>query len=99
MRARTASKNACMIKATAALLFWLAVLLLQKFNWQLGVYKALVLLALLAAVPFVVAQARRGGDAAADHPPRPLNAAAVALLPAHVRYPLAQLHHPSPLDA
>src|SRR5712692_9337259 len=99
MRARTASKNACMIKATAALLFWLAVLLLQKFNWQLGVYKALVLLALLAAVPFVVAQARRGGDAAADHAPRLLKAAAVALLLAHVGYAVAKLHHPSLIDA
>src|SRR5258707_15746359 len=99
MRARTASKNACMIKATAALLFWLAVLLLQKFNWQLGVYKALVLLALLAAVPFVVAQARRGGGAAADHAPRLLNAAAVALLGAPGRYAVANLDPPSLIGA
>jgi hypothetical protein len=88
-----------MINAAPALLFWLAVALLQKFNWQLGVYTALVLLALLAAVPFVVAQARRHGDAVLDQAPRLLKAAALALLLVHVGYAVTKLRHPSLIDA
>lgn len=91
--------QACMIKAAAALLFWLAVLLLQKFNWQLGLYKTLVLLALLAAVPFVVAQAGRRGDVAAERAPRLLKATALALLLVHVGYAATKLRHPSLIDA
>jgi hypothetical protein len=88
-----------MIKAAAALLFWLAVLLLQKFNWQLGLYKALVLLALLAGVPFVVAQVRPRGDVAAERAPRLLKAAALALLLVQVGYAATKLRHPWLIDA
>lgn len=87
-----------MIKAAAAVLFWLAVLLLQKLNWQLGVYKALVLLGLLAAVPFVITEARRRADAVAGHAPRLLKAAALILLLVDAGYAIVKLRHPSLID-
>ncbi|HKW55042.1 MAG TPA: hypothetical protein VJO12_15220, partial [Stellaceae bacterium] len=89
-----------MSKAAAAVLFWVAVALLQKFNWGLGAWTALVLAALLAAVPLVVAQAQRSGGAMTGGPvPRLLKAAVVALLLAHTGYAVAKLHHPSLIDA
>jgi len=89
-----------MSKAAAAVLFWLAVGLLQKFNWHLGVWKALVLAALLGAVPLVVAQAQRGSGALTGGPaPHLLKAAVVALLLLHTGYAVAKLRHPSLIDA
>lgn len=93
------TRRAAGMSAAGAVLFWAAVGLLQKFNWGLGVWKALVLAALLAAVPLVVAQAERG-SAAPDRPPsRLLKASALALLLAHAGYAVAKLHHPSLIDA
>jgi hypothetical protein len=88
-----------MRRAAVALLFWVAVALLQKFNWGLGVWKALVLAALLAAVPLVVAAAERGGAAASHAAPRLLKAVALVLLLAQAGYAVAKLHHPSLIDA
>jgi len=84
------------ITVASALLFWLAVALLQKFNWELGVYKALVLTVLLAAVPFV---AWRAGEPAAAPVPRLLKAAVMILLLLQVGYAVTKLRHPSLIDA
>jgi hypothetical protein len=47
------------LRLAVALLFWIAVGLIQKFNWGMGGAKALAMLALLAATPFVVAAVER----------------------------------------
>ncbi len=49
--------NTAKLGAIAA--FWVAVGLVQTFNWEGGVLKAIVLFALLLSVPFVMAAARR----------------------------------------
>jgi hypothetical protein len=88
-----------MSKVAAAVLFWVVIALLQKFNWGLGVWKALLLAALLAAVPLVVAQAERGSTATGAPPTRLLKAAVLVLLLAHSGYAVAKLRHPSLIDA
>jgi Glycosyltransferase family 87 len=85
------------LAATGAVIFWLAVGLIQKFNWESGAAKALVLLALLAALPFIAAAAeRRGDDRRAV--PRRLVAASIVLLALQIVYALWQLRHPSLTD-
>ncbi len=82
---------------TGAVLFWIAVGLIQKFNWEAGAAKALVLLALLAALPFIAAAAeRRGDDRRAA--PRILVVASLALLALQIVYALWQLRHPGLTD-
>jgi hypothetical protein len=46
-------------KLGALALFWIAIGLIQTFNWGSGIPKALVMLALLAAAPFMLSAARR----------------------------------------
>jgi len=46
-------------KLGAIILFWLAIGLIQTFNWGSGVPKAVVMLLVLAAVPFALAAARK----------------------------------------
>ena len=46
-------------KLGAIALFWIAVGLIQTFNWGSGIPKAIVMLAVLAATPLVLAAARR----------------------------------------
>ena len=92
-------RAAGMRRAAVVTLFWVAVALLQQFNWGLGVWKALVLAALLAAVPLVVVAAERGGAAASGAVPRLLKAAVVVLLLAQTGYAVAKLQHPSLIDA
>jgi hypothetical protein len=85
-------------RLSAILLFWIAVGLIQKFNWDLGIYKALVLLALLVAAPFAAAAAVRRG-ARDDRPAaRGLVAAILVLLAVHAGYALWQLRHPELTD-
>ncbi|HUH85384.1 MAG TPA: glycosyltransferase 87 family protein [Stellaceae bacterium] len=80
-----------------ALLFWIAVGLIQKLNWGFGAAKALVLLALFVALPVVAAAAeRRGGDRGAA--PRSLVLASLTLLALQVAYALWQLRHPGLTD-
>jgi hypothetical protein len=81
-------------RLSAVLLFWIAIALIQKFNWDLGVYKALVLLAVLIAVPFAAGVAARRG--APDDGPvaRSLIAAIAVLLTVQVGYAVWQLRHP-----
>ncbi len=46
-------------KLGAVALFWIAVGLIQTFNWGSGIPKAIVMLAVLVATPLVLAAARR----------------------------------------
>jgi len=86
-----------MVKLAAAALFWIAVALIQKLNWDLGGYKALVMLALLAATPFIAAAARR--HPAAGRTARAALLAAAALLALQGGYALKELRHPALIDA
>jgi Glycosyltransferase family 87 len=85
-------------RLSAALLFWIAVGLIQKFNWDLGIYKALVLLAVLVATPFVTWTAARRRPRGERQATSVLAAAAVVLLAAQAVYALWQLRHPSLTD-
>ena len=79
-----------------ALLFWITVGLIQKFNWDLGWAKGLVLLAVLAALPFLISAARRATPVARS---RALTIAAALLLLFQGGYALKELRHPSLIDA
>jgi hypothetical protein len=85
-------------RLSAALLFWIAVGLIQKFNWGLGIYKAVVLLAVLLATPFVarIVARRRAPDQ--QRPARTLVAAVIVLLAAQSAYALWELRHPGLTD-
>ncbi|MGO8920592.1 MAG: hypothetical protein ACLQJR_32265 [Stellaceae bacterium] len=86
-----------MIRLAVALLFWIAVALIQKLNWELGGFKALVLLAVLASLPVILAVARRAeGDSTAG---RAVVIAALALLALQTGYAAKELRHPSLIDA
>jgi hypothetical protein len=87
------------IKLAVACLFWLAVALIQKFNWGLGVEKALVLAVLLLATPGVVALAERRRPARDSTAPRSLVVAIALLLVAQTAYAVKELRHPSLIDA
>jgi hypothetical protein len=50
-------------KLAVAAAFWGAVFLVQKFNWDLGGWKALALLALLLGLPFLIQFIRRRAPA------------------------------------
>ncbi|HWI26652.1 MAG TPA: glycosyltransferase 87 family protein [Stellaceae bacterium] len=86
-------------KLGAALLFWIAVGLIQKFDWGRGGAKAVVLLAVLAATPLVLAAIEPPGRAAANRAARLLAIAALALLALQSVYALSKLRHPSLIDA
>jgi hypothetical protein len=60
-------------KLGALAAFWIAVGLIQTFNWGSGIPKALVMLAILAAVPLVLAMTRR------SVPPSPAFAGGAAI--------------------
>jgi hypothetical protein len=83
----------------AALLFWIAVGLIQRLNWGLGGYQATVLLALFAATPFAIAAAEPARRAAAGRASRALAWAAAALLLVQAGYAVKELRHPSLIDA
>jgi hypothetical protein len=85
-------------RLSAALLFWIAVGLIQKFNWGLGIYKAVVLLAVLLATPFVarIVARRRAPDQ--QRPARTLVAAVIVQLAAQSAYALWELRHPGLTD-
>ncbi len=88
-----------MTKLAAAAAFWIAVALIQKLNWDLGGYKALVLLALLAATPVAVATARRRQPGESRPASHPLLLAVAALLALHAAYAVKELRRPSLIDA
>lgn len=85
-----------MIKLAAGGLFWVAVFLIQKFDWGLGDYKALVLLALLASLPLLLRAAR--GATPLTTAPRAIVIAAGLLLAVQAGYGIAKLRHPSLTD-
>lgn len=87
------------VKLAAAAAFWVAVALIQKFNWNLGGYKALVMLALFAATPFAAAAARRPGSPAKGKAARAVLVAAAALFVLQAGYALKELRHPALIDA
>jgi hypothetical protein len=86
-------------RLVAASLFWIAVGLIQKLNWGLGGAKALVLLALLAATPFVTSAAQPARAVAARRAPRALVLAVAALLLVQGGYAIKELRHPALIDA
>ena len=88
-----------MIRVAAAALFWIAVALVQKFNWDRGGAKALVLLALLAVTPVIIAAMHQASAAAAKTASRLVLLAAAALLVLQAAYALKELRHPSLIDA
>lgn len=85
-------------KFAAAAGFWIAVGLIQKLDWGLGTYKAMVLALVLAATPFVLAWARRATPAP-QRVSRALAVAVVALLALQTGYALKELRHPALIDA
>ena len=87
-----------MTRAAVAALFWIAVGLIQKFNWNHGTAKAVVLLAMLASTPFIAHAAASARFAGAE-PPRALRMAAILLLVLHAGYAVKELRHPSLIDA
>jgi len=84
-------------RVAAAAAFWLAVGLVQIFNWgEAGPWKALALLALLAAVPIILRTLRR--PVAAINPSRIVIALVVALSAVELIYGAARLIHPRLID-
>ena len=86
------------VKIGAVAAFWLAVGLIQLFNWGHGLPKALVMLALLAAMPVIIARARQ---APAPLPPQLQRAIAVtagALLALEIVYLGMRIVHPHLID-
>lgn len=86
------------LKAVPAALFWVAVLLIQEFNWGRGDEKALVLAAVLASVPLLTAWAR-WRIAREEDGRRAVIAVATVLLVLETGYALKELRHPSLIDA
>lgn len=85
-------------KLAAAVAFWIAVGLIQKLDWGLGAYKAVVLALLLAATPLAVARAR-GAARAPGRTSRALVIAVAALLALQTGYAVKELRRPSLIDA
>jgi hypothetical protein len=85
-------------KLAWAVLFWIAVGLIQKCNWGLGGPKAVVLALVLLATPAVIwfIERRRPLAGAA---PRPLIVATAALLAVQLGYAAKELRDPSLIDA
>lgn len=86
-----------MTRILIAAAFWLAVGLVQIFNWdEAGPWKALVLLALLATVPIMLRVLRHPR---VDAPPRrALIALVIALAAVELIYGVARLVHPRLID-
>jgi hypothetical protein len=86
-------------RLAVALLFWIAVGLIQKLDWGLGSYKAIVLLALLAATPFIMAAFEAPRAPTAARSSRALKLAVAALLLVQAGYAAKELRHPALIDA
>ncbi|MDE2228884.1 MAG: hypothetical protein KGL11_07590 [Alphaproteobacteria bacterium] len=86
-----------MARSSIAAAFWLAVGLVQIFNWdEAGPWKALALLALLATVPVILLALRRPGPDA--KPGRALIALVVVLAVLELGYGVVRLVHPRLID-
>jgi hypothetical protein len=84
-------------RLVVAAVFWLAVGLVQTFNWgEAGPWKALALLALLAAVPAMLVVLRRPG--LDTRPRRVLLALVIAFAALELIYGAVRLVHPRLID-
>jgi hypothetical protein len=88
-----------MMRIAAAALFWIAIALIQKFNWDLGLYKAIAMAAVLAALPFATTLARARARRPAGAASRLVIGASLALLALQVGYALKEMRHPGLIDA
>lgn len=86
------------VKLGAMAAFWLAVGLVQIFNWEGGAAKAAVMLVLLLAMPFIIAAARRNPSPVDPRFARAIDIAAVVVLIADIAYLLARIIHPHLID-
>lgn len=84
-------------KLAIAVAFWGAVFLVQKFNWDRGGWKALALLALLLAVPFLI-QFIRHRTVAPRAFSRSMLALVAILIAAQLAYFVTRIAHPRLTD-
>lgn len=82
----------------AVLLFWIAVGLIQTFNWGNGVPKALVMLLVLLAAPAVLRLARRGATPLAPSRDRMMTLALGIALALYLVYFAARIVAPHVID-
>jgi len=78
--------------------FWLAVGLIQTFNWGSGIEKAIVMLLLIMAAPFVVAAARATSTSLPPRWERAAGIATIVLLVAESGYLIGRILHPHLID-
>jgi len=86
------------LKLGAIAAFWLAVGLVQIFNWEGGVAKGAVMLVLLLAMPFIIAAARGSPSPVDPGLARAIDIAAVVVLIVDIAYLLARIIHPHLID-
>jgi glycosyl transferase family 87 len=86
------------VKLGAVAAFWLAVGLVQIFNWEGGAAKAAVMLVLLLAIPFIIAAARGNPPPLDPRLARAIDIAAVIVLIVDIAYLLARIAHPHLID-
>src|SRR5258708_25825988 len=82
----------------AIALFWVAVLLIELLDWDLGVYKALVMVSVLVALLPLTRLAWRAQPAAEPRLEKRLAVAVGVLVAAQVVYAAALTWHPHPND-
>src|SRR5579864_3581600 len=86
-----------MARVVAAAAFWLAVGLVQIFNWdEAGPWKALAMLALLAAVPAMLRALHQPATNA--NPPRAVIGLVIVFAAAELIYGVTRLIHPRLID-
>lgn len=89
---------AASVRLGAVAAFWLAVGLIQIFNWEGGIAKAAVMLLLLLALPFIVIAARKEPAPAEPWLPRATTIALGACLALNLAYLAARIIHPHLID-
>lgn len=86
------------VRLGAAAAFWLAVGLIQVFNWEGGVAKAVAMLLLLLATPFIIAAARGAPAPLAPWLARAITIALGTCLVLDIVYFFARIIHPHLID-
>lgn len=87
------------LSAASVALFWTAAFLVQTFNWGAGIEKAMVLLALLAALPLLLRRAAHGVPAAPSaRRAAILSGLALFLLLLQLAYAAKEMRHPHLID-
>jgi Glycosyltransferase family 87 len=89
---------AALLKIGVVAAFWLAVGLIQTFNWGHGAEKAAVMLVLLIVAPFAVLMAGRSARPLAPGIERGITIAAAACLALEIVYLGARIIHPHLID-